>query len=125
MLFLLFQQVGEGTKRLMGEIGILTAFFTTNAMLGINGPGMDIVVAVDAQQFPIASVGRVVVVIVVLVMDSELLEFFARKLPTADAADPWKQFEGLLSIGLFTPCLLTQGFIRHSFFIPDLVLHIL
>jgi hypothetical protein len=123
-MLLLFQQVGEGAKRLMGKISTLTAFFTTNAMLGINGPGMDIVVAVYAQQFPIASIGRVVVVIVVLVMDSELLEFFARKLPATDAAHPWKHFEGLLSIGLLSLFLLSQGFIRHSFFIPDLVLHI-
>jgi hypothetical protein len=122
---LFFQQGGEGTKCLMGEDGILTTFFITNAMLGINGPGMDIVVTVDTQQFPITAVGRVVVVIVVLVVDSEFLEFFARKLPTADATDPWKQFEGLLPIGLFTPYLIAQGFIRHSFFTPDLVLHIL
>ena len=66
---LLLQEGGEGPERLMGVGTILVIFFTATTMLVIKGPGVDIVVTVDAQQLPIATIGRVVVVIVVLVVD--------------------------------------------------------
>ena len=54
---------------MMGVGTILVIFFTATTMFVIKGPGVDIVVTVDAQQLPIAAIGRVVVVIVVLVVD--------------------------------------------------------
>lgn len=44
---------------------------------------MFVVVAVDAEQLPVAAVRRVVVVIVVLVVDGEFLHALAFKLPAA------------------------------------------
>ena len=59
-----------------------------------------IVVAVETQQLPVAPVGRIVVVVVVLVMDRELAQFLAVKFSSAVRTDPRKHFERLLSIGL-------------------------
>jgi hypothetical protein len=46
------------------------------------------VVAVQAQQLPVAAVGRIVVVIVVAVVDGELAHIGARELAGAAPADP-------------------------------------
>jgi len=59
-----------------------------------------IVVTVEAQQLPVASVWRIVVMVVVLVMDRELAQFLAVKFASAVRTDPWKHFERLLSIDL-------------------------
>ncbi len=66
---------------------------------------------VETEQFPVASVRRIVVVVMVLVMDRELAEFLAVKLSSAVRADPWKHLERLLSIGLLQLCL---GAPRHG-----------
>ena len=47
-----------------------------------------VVVAVETEQFPVAAVGRVVVVIVVAVVYGQLVYVFARELPRATAANP-------------------------------------
>ena len=39
---------------------------------GIQGAGVLIVVAVDAQKLPVAAVGRIILVIMVFVMDRQL-----------------------------------------------------
>jgi hypothetical protein len=57
-------------------------------------------VAVDAQQLPVAAVGRVVVVVVVPVVDRQFPEPFSRKLPPAAAADPGKELEGPFAVAL-------------------------
>ena len=49
-----------------------------------------VVVAIDAQQLPVAAVGRIVHVVMVSVMDRQLAQFFAGKLPAAFCADPWE-----------------------------------
>jgi hypothetical protein len=72
-------------------------------------PLMLIVVTIEAEQLPVAPVWGIVVVVVVLVMDCELAQLFAAKFASAMCTDPWKHFEGLLSIGLLqlslgTPC---------------------
>jgi len=57
-----------------------------------------VVVAVDTQQLPIATVGRVVGMIVILVMDGQLLKSFARELPAAAAADMGEKLQRALTI---------------------------
>jgi hypothetical protein len=47
-----------------------------------------VVVAVDTQQLPVAAIGRIIPVIMVFVMDSQLVEFFTGKLSSAFCADP-------------------------------------
>ncbi len=57
-----------------------------------------IVVAVEAEQLPVAPIRRIVVVVMVLVMDRELVEFLAVKFAAAMRTDPGKQFERSLSM---------------------------
>ena len=59
-----------------------------------------IVVAVETQQLPVAPVGRIVVVVVILVMDRELAQLLAVKFASTMRTDPRKHFERLLPIGL-------------------------
>ena len=53
-------------------------------------PRVLIVMAIETQQFPVASVGRVVLVVVVFVMDRELAKFFALEFTPAPRTDPGK-----------------------------------
>ena len=61
---------------------------------------MLVVVAVDAEQLPVASVGRVVVVVVVLVVDRELAQPPARKLAPTRGAHVGQQLERALAVAL-------------------------
>ncbi len=70
-----------------------------------------IVVAVETEQLPVASVGRIVVVVVVFVMDGELAQFLSAKFASAVRTDPRKHFERLLSISLLQ---LTLGASCHA-----------
>ena len=67
----------------------------------VEGAGMLVVVAVDAQQLPIAAVGRVVFVIMVFVVNRQFAQVFSREITTAFPANPWKQLECLVSIIYF------------------------
>jgi hypothetical protein len=58
-------------------------------------------VAVDAQQFPVAAVGRIVHVIMVFVMDRQLAQFFAGKITAAFCADPREELQGTFSVLYF------------------------
>jgi hypothetical protein len=73
-----------------------------------------IVVTVETEQFPVAPVWRIVIVVVILVMDRELVKRFAVKLASAMCTDPRKYFErvlsmGLVSLRLVTPCHASPG----------------
>ena len=73
-----------------------------------------IVVTVETQQLPVASVGRIVVVVVVLVMDRELAQLLAVTFAAAVRTDPRKYLERLLSVGLLqlklgAPCHASLG----------------
>jgi hypothetical protein len=68
-----------------------------------------IVVAVDAEQLPIAAVRGVVVVVVILVMDGELTKPLARKFAAAPSTDPWEHLERPLPIGLLLKLSLMPG----------------
>ena len=63
-------------------------------------PLVFIVVAVETEQLPVASVGRIVVVVVILVVDRELVQLLPAKFASTMRTNPWKHFERLLSIGL-------------------------
>jgi hypothetical protein len=60
-----------------------------------------IVVAVETQQFPIAAVKRIVLVVVILVVDRELAKSLSRELAPAPSTDPREELEGALPIGFF------------------------
>jgi len=59
-----------------------------------------VVVAVDAQEFPVAAVGRVVVVVVVAMVDGELAHRRVVEAPAAAAADPGVDLERPLAVAL-------------------------
>ena len=95
-----FRKVGEGRKggwsirlmarrRLTGRVSYLV-------------PLVLIVVAVEAEQLPVAPVWRIVVVVVVFVMDRELVQFLTVEFPPAMGAKPRKEFERMFSMGQVT-----------------------
>ena len=79
-------------------------------------PLVFIVVTVETKQLPIAPVGRIVVVVMVLVMDRELTQLLAVKFSSAMRTDPRKHFERLLPISLLQ---LRLGALGHASFEKD------
>ena len=67
---------------------------------------MLVVVAVDAQQLPVAAVGWIVPVVMVLVMNGQLPQFLAGKLAAAFSADPREDLQ----------CLIPVFYFFHTFF---------
>ena len=63
-------------------------------------PCVLIVVTVETQQLPVAPIGGIVVMVVVLVMDRELTQFFATEFASAPRTDPGIHLERLRPIGL-------------------------
>jgi hypothetical protein len=59
-----------------------------------------IVVAVETEQFPVAPVWWIVVVVMVFVMDCELAQLLTFKFTPAMRADPREYLEGLFTVGL-------------------------
>lgn len=59
---------------------------------------MFVVVAVQAEQFPVAAVRRVVVVVVVFVMDGQFAQVHAGKAAPAAPAYPREEFEGAFAV---------------------------
>jgi hypothetical protein len=51
-------------------------------------PRVLVVVAVEAEQLPIAAIGGIIVVVVVLVMDRDLAQLLAAKFTAAPGTDP-------------------------------------
>ena len=62
---------------------------------------MFVLMTVGAKQFPVAAIGRVVVVIVVLVMHFEQLQIGMIESARTSVADPGKQFQSLRPVTLF------------------------
>ena len=99
--FLPLQHRSQVGKWIMGCHGRLITGFPSPYRL-IQKACMLVFVAVQTKQFPIAAVQWVVVVIVVLMVNRQLAQAYARELAAASPANPWKQFERPLAIGCFT-----------------------
>ena len=56
---------------------------------------------VQAQQFPVAAVGRIVVMVMVLVVDRKLTQLFTAELPSASRTDMRINIQRFGTIGLF------------------------
>jgi len=107
-LFTLQQRL-QGGERIAGRIGHLV-FRVERAAAGvIDIPRVLVVVAIDAQQFPVASIGRVEIVIVVPMVHGQLLQVGPRELPTATAADPRIHLQRPLAITLAAPLGIARG----------------
>jgi len=63
---------------------------------------MFIIMAVDTQQFPIAAVRRVVIMVMILMMDRELTKFFTSKFAPAPGTDLGEDLQRTFSIALFS-----------------------
>lgn len=72
-------------------------------------PLMFIVVAIEAEEFPVAAVWRIVVVVVVFVVNRELAQPLAVEFASAVRADPRKEFERLFTKCLFSSCNIPLG----------------
>jgi len=77
-------------------------------------PLVFIVVTIETEQLPVASVRGIVVMVVIFVMDCELTQLLPVKFPPAVCTDPWKHFEGFLAVGLLqlslgAPCHANLG----------------
>src|SRR5207244_7386327 len=72
---------------------------------------MLVVVTVDAQQFPVAAIGRIVVVVVIAMMDGELPHGRVVELAPAATADPRVDLECPLAVTLlaFVTCASSFG----------------
>ena len=78
--------------------------------LRLNAPGVLMVMAVDAQQFPVAAIEGVVVVVVVAMVDGQFLQFAPFEFPGAASADVREQFERPFSVtGLAQIFFLTHS----------------
>ena len=58
------------------------------------------IMAIEAEQFPVTAVWGIVVVIVIDVMDGQFADIAQGKFTHAASADPGIQFEGLFAITL-------------------------
>jgi len=83
--------VGEGGPALATGRGVLTALLLYAA-------GMLVVVTVKAEQFPVAAVGRIIVVVVIPVVYRQLAQFFALEFAAAPAADMGEELQGLFTV---------------------------
>ncbi len=83
----------SGTTRCYSEIRVLACY---QRGIFLVFP----IVAVQAEVLPVTTVGWVIVVIVVLMMDSQFMQICAGKFPAAPGADPRVQAQRLLSVPL-------------------------
>ena len=70
------------------------------------------VVAIDAQQFPVASVGRIVIVVVVPVMDGQLTQIDAAELARDEECARFENIPSLVRLDLRRTQVSFQGLDR-------------
>jgi hypothetical protein len=75
---------------------------------------MLVIMAVNAEQFPIAAVEGIIVVIMIYVVHGEFTELFALEFPGASAANRREQFQGLFPVSRLAFLLLTAHFGDHA-----------
>jgi len=71
---------------------------------------MFIIMTIEAEKFPVAAVGGVVIVIVIFVMNCQFADFFSGKLAAASAAYMREKLQRLFPITLFAQFPRTPGF---------------
>src|SRR3989338_2768305 len=95
----IFQNILKTGKRIVGRRFFLVCLgYKSLAAHQVREALMLIVVTIKTKVFPVAAVGRVVVVVVVLVVHGKLVQVLARKGAPAAAADPGVELERLLAV---------------------------
>ena len=67
---------------------------------------MLVIVAVEAEQFPVAAVGWIVVMVVVPVVDRQLAKLLAFEFPDASGADMREKLQGFFAVSGLAQLLL-------------------
>ena len=78
------------------------------AAILLHPAGMLVIVAVDAEQFPVAAVGGIVVVVMVDVVHGEFAEFFPLEFTGAAAAHQREKFQGLFPVSRLARLLFPE-----------------
>ena len=65
---------------------------------------MFVVVAIHAKQLPVASIGRIEIVIMIAMMHGQFWQVGTRELARATPADPWIHFQRAFAITGFALC---------------------
>lgn len=73
-----------------------------------------VVVAIQTEQFPVAAIGRIVVVVVVAVMHGELLQVLARELARATPTNPRVDLQRLFTVTQLARLAVAQRLGNHS-----------
>jgi hypothetical protein len=74
-----------------------------------------VVVAIEAEEFPVAAVGGVVVMVVVFVVDGEFLESFTFEFAAAACAEMREEFECAFAVAFFAFALFAAHVGHHAF----------
>src|ERR1700682_919209 len=83
----------------MGRVAVAGSVSAATAG-GFQLPLVLVVMAIQAQQFPVAAIGWIVAVIVIPMMDRQLAQVGGGEFAGTAAADPWIDLEGLLPVAL-------------------------
>jgi len=87
----------------MGRGFLLTGFAAGGAaLIGFQQALVLVVVAVKTQQFPVAAVGRIIIVVVVAMMHRQLMQICAGEFPLTATANPGIQLQCLLAVAQLT-----------------------
>ena len=97
----LLQQVLQSRKRIVGR----ATFPTGTVVAGMTTIGFDlllvlVIVAIDAQQLPVAAVRRVVVVVVIAMMNGQFAQVGLCEFTGTTAANPRINLQGTIAIGV-------------------------
>jgi hypothetical protein len=80
-----------------------------------------IVMAIDAEVLPVAAIGRIVIMVVVLVVHGEPVQILPCEMSPTPGTNPRVDFQGLLPVTLFPlfPCKTGTGHDLSLFFFAD------
>ena len=113
-LILILQQVLETGKRFIGGRRLRPP---SRRLLGVGfshlEAGVLVVVTIDAQQLPVAAVGRIVIMVVVFVVDGQLAQLFSAKFSSAAGTDPGIHLERSFPIGLLPLLPVAPDLVNH------------
>lgn len=103
LLFVLNQDLEIG-ERLVGiRPLLLIPHCRLAAYLLIQGSRVLAVVAIHAQELPVAAVGRIIIVVAVFMMHRQLVKFFTGKFSSAPGAYPGQDFKRLGAVNISPP----------------------
>jgi hypothetical protein len=80
---------------------------------------------IETQQFPVAAIRRIVIVVVVLMMDRQLTKSLAHEFTPAPRTDPRENPEGSLPIGLLPTFSVAASFSNDLVLLVALCLYLL